>query len=148
VSIRTPRGYQEVDRNGLEILDREESLALLATASFGRLGVTFGALPTILPVNFRLVGDDVVFRTNIGTKLDAATCNRIVAFEVDAVDAMSHAGWSVVVTGLAREVTDRAELAALEPTRIPRWAPVDSERVVAISTEMVTGRRLTPGVQR
>lgn len=145
---RVARGYQEVDRNGLDILDRGESLALLGTASVGRLGITFGALPTIVPVNFRLIGEEIVLRTTIGTKLDAATCNRIVAFEVDAIDAFAHTGWSVVVVGLAREVTDAAERAALDPSRIPRWAPVDSDRVVAISTEMVTGRRLGPCARR
>jgi len=142
---RAGRGYQEVDHNGLEVLDREESLRLLRTAILGRVGVTFGALPTILPVNFRLVGEEIVFRTGVGTKLDTATCNRIVAFEADEIDALSHTGWSVVVTGRAREVTDPAELAGLDPSSIPRWAPVDSQRVVAISTEMVSGRRLAPG---
>ena len=95
-------------------------------------------------MNFRLVAEEVLFRTSVGTKLDAATCNRVVAFEADGLDALSHTGWSVVVTGLAREVTDEAELADLDPSTIPRWTPVDSARVVAISTEMVTGRRLSP----
>lgn len=141
---RARPSYRQVDRNGLEILEREECLQLLKAATLGRLGVTFGALPTILPVNFRLVGEEIVFRTSIGTKLDAAACNAIVAFEVDDVDAMSHTGWSVVATGLAREITDQAELDALDPSSIPRWAPQDSHRVVAISTEMVSGRRLAP----
>ena len=80
------KGFVEVDRNGLEVLDRQECLRLLATATIGRIGITLGALPVILPVNFRLVDDRIVFRTGVGTKLDAATCNTIVAFEVDAVD--------------------------------------------------------------
>ena len=44
----------EVDRSGLEILDREECLRLLATATLGRVGITNGALPAIVPINFRL----------------------------------------------------------------------------------------------
>lgn len=133
-----------IDRNGLEILDREESLRLLATATLGRLSVTFGALPTILPVNFRLVGEDIALRTTIGTKLDAATCGAIVAFEVDEIDPIYHSGWSVVVVGEAREVTDAVELEHFQRAHIPRWAPVPSQRVVAISTEMVSGRRIGP----
>ncbi len=131
-----------IDRNGLEVLDREDSLRLLATATLGRLAVTFGALPTILPVNFRLVSEEIALRTTIGTKLDAATCGAIVAFEVDEIDPIYHSGWSVVVVGEAREVTDPAELACFEGARIPRWAPVPSERIIAISTEMVSGRRI------
>src|SRR5262245_44947457 len=121
----------EIDRNGLEVLARAECLRLLAGARLGRVGISSGALPQVLPVNFRLVGDQVVFRTGIGTKLDAATRNAVVAFEVDSMDALAHEGWSVVVTGIAREVTDPVELETMEASRIPRWAPGSDGRVVA-----------------
>lgn len=136
------KGFTEVDRNGLEVLDRAECLSLLASATLGRVGVTFGALPVILPVNFRLVDDHLVFRTSVGTKLDAATCETIVAFEVDAFEPFSHAGWSVLVTGFAAEVTDPAAQQRLHDANIPRWAPSEGERYVAISTEMISGRRI------
>jgi nitroimidazol reductase NimA-like FMN-containing flavoprotein (pyridoxamine 5'-phosphate oxidase superfamily) len=132
----------EVDRNGLEVLDRAECLRLLRSATIGRLGITAGALPTVLPVNFRLVGDRILFRTGTGSKLEAATNNAVVAFEVDDMDPVWHSGWSVVVTGVAREVSDPEELAALDDARIPRWAPANSDRVVEVSTEIVTGRRI------
>ncbi len=137
----------EVDRNGLEILDRQTCLRLLATATLGRVGITFGALPVVLPINFRLVGDRIVFRTGVGTKLDAATCNAIVAFEADDVDPFSHTGWSVVVTGKARAVTDPSELAELRTANIPRWAPSGDGHVVAVSTTMISGRLIVPGLR-
>jgi nitroimidazol reductase NimA-like FMN-containing flavoprotein (pyridoxamine 5'-phosphate oxidase superfamily) len=132
----------EVDRNGLEVLDRAECLRLLSGARLGRIGISAGALPHVLPVNFRLVGDQVVFRTGVGTKLDAATVNAVVAFEVDDMDALAHEGWSVVVTGMTREVVDPTELETLEVGRIPRWAPSGDGRVIAISCDLVSGRRL------
>jgi nitroimidazol reductase NimA-like FMN-containing flavoprotein (pyridoxamine 5'-phosphate oxidase superfamily) len=135
----------EIDRNGLEVLDRSECLMLLGRSYFGRVGVTDRALPTVLPVNYRLVGDRVVFRTGEGSKLDAATRGAVVAFEVDAVDPVTHTGWSVVVTGVAREVTDPADLAALQGTGLPRWATCGDGRVVAIDTAVVSGRRITGG---
>ena len=135
----------EVDRNGLEILDRAECLRLLQTATLGRIGLTSQALPTVLPVNFRLAGDRLLVRTGSGSKLDAATRNAVVAFEVDAFDSLYHSGWSVVVTGLAQEVTDPDELDRLQPDSIPRWAPQGSSRVVAISTEVISGRRILAG---
>ncbi|MGV3758893.1 MAG: pyridoxamine 5'-phosphate oxidase family protein [Actinomycetota bacterium] len=138
----------EIDRNGLEVLGRDECLRLLASASLGRLGITTGALPTVLPVNYRLVGDQVVFRTGTGSKLDAATDNAVVAFEVDDMDPVWHTGWSVVVTGVAREVSDPDELTAIEVSSIPHWAPDHASRVVAVSTEIVTGRRVLTGAQR
>lgn len=132
----------EVDRNGLEVLDRDECLRLLAHKRFGRVGVTDGALPTILPVNYWSDGTSVYVRTSPGTKLDAALRDAVVAFEVDDVDMFDHAGWSVVVTGVAREVTDRDELEGLAGAPIGRWAPGPDGHVIAISTELVSGRRL------
>lgn len=138
------KGFVEVDRNGLEVLDRSECLGLLAASRLGRIAVTFGALPVILPVNFCLTGDQVVFRTSVGTKLDAATCETIVAFEVDEFDPLAHTGWSVVVTGYASEVTEPTVRAELEAAPIPHWAPSRGERYIAVSTEMITGRRINP----
>jgi hypothetical protein len=135
-------GAVELDQNGLQVLDRDQCMRLLATTGFGRIAITSGALPAILPVNFRLFGDEILFRTARGTKLDAATKNAVVAFEVDAMDPLEHSGWSVMVTGVARQVADD-ELSPSVRARIPRWAPGGDSCVVAVSTEMVTGRRLT-----
>jgi nitroimidazol reductase NimA-like FMN-containing flavoprotein (pyridoxamine 5'-phosphate oxidase superfamily) len=136
----------EVDRNGLEVLDRAECLRLLGTASLGRIGLTSGALPTVLPVNFRLIDDEIRFRTAEGTKLAAATEHAVVAFEVDEMDLVSHTGWSVVVTGLARRVTEPDALRPEQVSYLPRWAPGSNGAVVGISLDLVSGRRImTPG---
>jgi nitroimidazol reductase NimA-like FMN-containing flavoprotein (pyridoxamine 5'-phosphate oxidase superfamily) len=119
-------------------------MRLLREATLGRVGITVDALPVILPVNFRLLGERIVFRTAPGTKLDAATRNAIVAFEVDDIEPASHSGWSVVVVGTAREVTDPDDVEELALANIPRWAPATSERIVEVSTELVTGRRIGP----
>jgi nitroimidazol reductase NimA-like FMN-containing flavoprotein (pyridoxamine 5'-phosphate oxidase superfamily) len=134
----------ETDRNGLEILDRRECMRLLCTQAIGRVAITSGALPTVLPVNFRVVDGKIVFRTGHGTKLAAATRNTVVAFEVDHVDRIWHDGWSVVVTGVARPVTDPDELAEMSAELIPRWVAGESE-TVAISADIVSGRRIVPG---
>jgi nitroimidazol reductase NimA-like FMN-containing flavoprotein (pyridoxamine 5'-phosphate oxidase superfamily) len=105
----------------------------------GRIGISVGALPTIMPINFRVDGDRILFRTGVGTKLDAATRGAVVAFEVDDFDPMYHSGWSVVVTGVAHEVDD-ADDQAMSTT--PRWAPGQSERLVEVSLDHVSGRRL------
>jgi nitroimidazol reductase NimA-like FMN-containing flavoprotein (pyridoxamine 5'-phosphate oxidase superfamily) len=134
----------EVDRNGLEVLSRDECLRLLGTATLGRVAVSTAALPTILPVNFRLDGQQVLIRTGRGTGLDAATHNAVVAFEVDDVEPVWQTGWSVVVTGVARELTQPGELADAGPHPLVRWAPGDDHRLVAISTDVVSGRRILP----
>lgn len=136
-------GSMEIDRNGLEVLERDECLTLLARATLGRVGVTIGALPSVVPVNYRLAGDEIVIRTGAGTKLDAATRNAVVAFEVDDMDPIEHTGWSVMVTGIAREVVDWAEIAELTRRPLPRWAPGGADRIIAIPTDLATGRRIS-----
>lgn len=55
----------EIDRNGFEVLDRDQCMALLATATLGRVGLSAGALPTVLPVNFLLQDDRILDRTAV-----------------------------------------------------------------------------------
>jgi nitroimidazol reductase NimA-like FMN-containing flavoprotein (pyridoxamine 5'-phosphate oxidase superfamily) len=145
---RSDDGDMEVDRNGLEVLGPEECLRLLRTAAIGRVGLSSAALPSVLPVNFRLVGDRILFRTGWGSKLDAATRNAVVAFEVDDFDVVDHTGWSVLVVGVARDLLEDEvdEIDPAERARIERWASGPDDRMVAISCELVSGRRIVPGL--
>lgn len=136
----------EVDRNGLEVLGREECLHLLAGETLGRLALTSGALPMVFPVNFHFDGEQILVKTGRGTKLDAAIQNAVVAFEVDDFDPMYHSGWSVVVTGRSREIAEPDQLDALRAAPLARWAPRGNGRIMAISTEMVSGRCIVPGL--
>ncbi len=139
----------EVDRNGLEVLERDECLRLLATATLGRIGVSSGALPVVLPVNFHVDGDRILIRSSAGTKLDAALRDAVVAFEVDDFDAMYHSGWSVVITGVAHVVDDPDRLRELQRAPLVRWAPASADdHIVSISTEMISGRRLSASGHR
>jgi uncharacterized protein len=135
----------ETDRNGLEVLDRRQCLALLEASTLGRIAITSGALPTVLPVNFRFDGRHILIRTSLGTKLDAATRNAVVAFEVDEIDPVTRTGWSVVIRGVASQLTDAGEIEAARWSPPERWAPGADSRVIAVSVELVSGRRIVPG---
>ncbi|HZQ26747.1 MAG TPA: pyridoxamine 5'-phosphate oxidase family protein [Acidimicrobiales bacterium] len=134
----------QVDRNGLEVLDRDECLRLLATAEIGRVIVTMGALPAAFPVNFALWGADVVFRTSTGSKLVAATNKAIVAFEADEIDRATKSGWSVLVTGPATALHRGADVAIVDRLSLQPWLPGHRGHVVRIQSELVSGRRLGP----
>ena len=62
--------------------------------------------PVALPVNFRMFGDDVVFRTAALSSVRSATHGGRVGFEVDHIDDAMREGWSVLVTGYALELRD------------------------------------------
>lgn len=135
----------EVDRNGMEVLDREHSLSLLRSATIGRLAIHVGALPAIVPVNFAVTSTAVVIRTGAGSKLQQAVDNAVVAFEVDDYDPLRHTGWSVNVVGIAREITDPAELEQVRRVPLAHWVPGEATHYVGISLDVVSGRRILEG---
>jgi CBS domain-containing protein len=93
-------------------------------------------------VNFVVAGDAVVLRTGAGEILAAAVHQHVVAFEVDGWDVLSRTGWSVLLTGVATEVTRPSELAEVERFRLQPWAPGLKGHVVRIRPDAVTGRRI------
>lgn len=134
----------EIDRNGLEVLSRPACLRLLARSRLGRVVITDMALPAAFPVNYVLAGEDVVFVTSPGSKLEAATDGQVVAFEVDEIDPDSHLGWSVLVRGEAAVLTDGAELTGVHIPTGPGWGPDVDLDVIRIRSDIVSGRRLLP----
>jgi nitroimidazol reductase NimA-like FMN-containing flavoprotein (pyridoxamine 5'-phosphate oxidase superfamily) len=136
----------EIDRDGLEVLDRAECLRLLDGRSVGRIAGTFGALPVVLPVEYVMDGDSIVLETGRGTTLGFATAGAVVAFEVDNLHEHGHNGWTVMVTGVAEEVPDgpeRDRLRSLLPDE-PDDRDDRDVRFVRISSEIVSGRRTHP----
>ncbi|WP_225823860.1 pyridoxamine 5'-phosphate oxidase family protein [Streptomyces naphthomycinicus] len=129
-------------------LDRAEALRLLGTVSLGRVVFTRRALPTVRPVNHILDGGDIVIRTHEGAALtsharQADGSGVVVAYEADVIDPDTHLGWSVVVTGYARLVTDPAELSRIHALLEP-WVPQQgTDHAVRIRPELVTGVLLT-----
>ncbi len=130
------------DSGGLEILTERECHDLLVGASLGRIVFTDRALPAIQPVSFALCDGDVVIRTSAGSKLAAAARNAVVAFEADQFDTSIRTGWSVVVIGHARVVAENGELTRLRGLSLHAWAPDERDYYIAITPEMISGRRL------
>jgi nitroimidazol reductase NimA-like FMN-containing flavoprotein (pyridoxamine 5'-phosphate oxidase superfamily) len=133
----------KVDTAGLEILDRKECLRLLCTASVGRIGFTYGALPTIQPVNFVVYCGSLIIRIGAGTKLATATRHAVVAFQADEFDLNMRTGWSVTAVGHARAVRDQSELEILRALPLSSWIHGESDHYVRIGTEVLSGRRIT-----
>jgi uncharacterized protein len=127
-------------------LTKSECFELLAREHVGRVAVIDDHGPVVVPVNFVLDRHMVVFRTDEGTKLDAASRGSRVAFEIDGIDVVAHTGWSVLVRGETVEVTDPTELARLRKLRLTPWAPGAKTRYVRILPTALTGRRISASV--
>lgn len=122
-------------------MTKEQCLALLTTVAIGRVGVSIDALPVILPVNFTVLDDWILFRTVPGTKLDAAMRRSVAAFEADDHAPDGSWGWSVLVRGYAHDLRDGRGVPAagrLHPWPFPHG---EANHVVGIEATMVTGRR-------
>jgi nitroimidazol reductase NimA-like FMN-containing flavoprotein (pyridoxamine 5'-phosphate oxidase superfamily) len=131
----------------VDALTVAECRELLEEHHFGRLAFVdaVGVLPVIIPVNYLLDEDSVVFRTDAGSKLAAAIRSAPVAFEVDGVDQDRQIGWNVVVRGRAEEVTDPIKLAELRRTPLVAWHTSANPRYVRVKPSQVIGRRIAIG---
>ena len=131
------------DRTGVEILTPDKCRQLLASSSIGRIGLLADGDVLVLPVTYGVADEHIVFRTGIGSKLEAAMFFRPVAFEIDSWNAATRTGWSVLVKGMADEVTNDREVAELEDLGVVPWAAPDlRERWVRIRIDEISGRRI------
>ena len=132
------------DDCAVQEITHAECLELLRTSAVGRVGGTVDGHPFVLPVNYAVDGDHVVFKTAAGTKLSGTTFAR-VAFEIDGFDAKSRTGWSVVVEGVATDISDMVDSASarLRTLDLQPWFPGEKSHWVAIQPESITGRRVS-----
>lgn len=132
------------EHGGLETLSPEECLELLTFKSFvGRVAfVVEGGHPIILPVNYVVDKGSVVFSTAPGTKLSYLADGAFVAFEVDSHRPLYHTGWSVLVQGTAREVTDPGEVDLLQRGPLESWAVPTASHWIRVSIDDISGRRI------
>ncbi len=126
----------------LLVLPDEECRRLLARGHLGRVGLLESDRPVILPVNYVFDDGDVVFQSTKGSKLEAAIAAEHVAFEIDAIDAMYHGGFSVLVYGRAEIVDDEEEIRRLAELPLRPWWPEARDRWIRIRVEQISGRRL------
>src|SRR4051795_10485480 len=87
--------------DGIDILTEGECRRLLTQAKVGRVVIATGGIAVVFPVNYGMVGGDIVFFTGEGTKLTAADHQTMVTFEVDAFNGDEASGWSVLAVGTA-----------------------------------------------
>src|ERR1700742_4537388 len=94
-----------------EELDENECLTLIAPGGIGRVAYAGRYGPAVLPVNYELRDDAIVFRTAEHGPLDEdlrtgiANADYKVAFEIDEIDPAARQGWSVLVQGPAHHLT-------------------------------------------
>ena len=129
-----------------EELERSECLELLANGNYGRLGVMVDGYPVVLPMQYALDGERVVLRTNPGSKFSQAPLAN-VSFEIDHVDLERETGWSVLVQGVAEDITNAIDTLSVQAREltVDTWAQSPADCWLAIVARKITGRRITTG---
>ncbi|AWS42834.1 pyridoxamine 5'-phosphate oxidase family protein [Streptosporangium sp. 'caverna'] len=135
----------------LEKLDADECLRLLSPGGVGRVAFDDLGGPAILPVNYILQDNSVIFRTAFGGPLDDTLRTGVqgvefkIAFEVDRIDDANREGWSVLIRGGAHHVSTAEEQANVEASGVQPWVGGDRELYVKIVPSEITGRRIRHG---
>jgi nitroimidazol reductase NimA-like FMN-containing flavoprotein (pyridoxamine 5'-phosphate oxidase superfamily) len=130
-------------------LGEDECLQLIAPGGIGRIAYVGRFGPAVLPVNYRLRGGAIVFRTaehgpmdeDLRTGINGA--DYTVAFEIDEIDQAAGKGWSVLVQGPAHHVQG-PELDVVRGAGVEPLAPGKRELFVRIVPSRITGRRVGP----
>ena len=143
--LTDPVAIDIISRMG--VIDDDACIELIESTPVGRVGFISADTPLVLPVNHAWWEGSIVFRSLEGQKLSAAAEHQRVCFEVDHWDPADRSGWSVVVQGTAREVTEWAEKEQLENIGLVPWAREAWRTLwIRIDPDQISGRVLTrPG---
>ena len=131
---------------GIEVLSRSNCLQLLGQAQIGRIALSMGALPVVMPVNFAVFDGDILIWIARDTKLDRAASGAVVAFEIDGIEPGTQSGWSVLIQGMAQEITDEDEVRGARAVLLGPWVGPD-DHYLRVSANRVSGSRITTDVR-
>ena len=126
----------------VEHLSPSECRQLLTANTVGRLGYSTVNGPRIVPMNYTVAGGRILIRTTPDTEAGRCARRHQVAFEVDEIDELRHAGWSVLVTGEASQIT-LSELELIDIVQTPDpWAEGERALFLQLPLTTITGRRV------
>ena len=127
----------------LQELSTEECVDLLRAGLVGRAAICTPAGPHVVPVNYTVHGEAVVFRTTPYSVLGTYSWAGDIAFEIDHLDMERHEGWSVVAVGRGEMVEDVEEVEEIRWSNEPRpWAGGTRPLIVRLPWRQITGRRI------
>jgi hypothetical protein len=129
----------------LESLSPTECQDFLGSGGVGRFLYDSENGPVAIPVNYKMLRDDIVFRVAAAGVPSRLSRMRRVAFEVDHLDEVNSTGWSVLASGKAHAVTDGDELREVTSLRITPWAGGDRDTYLRLEPAEVTGRKIMVG---
>lgn len=140
---QAPPGRADPSRQPvLTALDLESCRELIRPGGVGRIVFSEPRGPVAFPVNFRVVDDNIIFRTAPLPEFTSSLPLEKISFEVDHIDEALAEGWSVLISGHGHVVVDPSELQRAQAAGVTPWAGGDRDVYVRIVPWEVTGRRI------
>jgi len=139
--VQAPPGRADPSgRPFLDVLDRDRCDELIRPGGVGRIVFCQSRGPVALPVNFRILDGDVIFRSAGIHELTSDAALGRVSFEIDHIDEALAEGWSVLISGEGHVIEDPSELERARTMGVAPWAGGEREVYVRIVAREVTGR--------
>jgi nitroimidazol reductase NimA-like FMN-containing flavoprotein (pyridoxamine 5'-phosphate oxidase superfamily) len=120
---------------GFQTMTADECRRVLASCDIGRLAISAGALPFVLPVQYEFDGSRLLLRTPGHHEVRDSIDGQVVGFEADDIDLVHGVGWSVSVTGSVHVVHD---VTSEFPTH--RW--FSDGALLSLGTDVIVGHRM------
>lgn len=121
-------------------IDEDRCHLLLRSTRVARLAFVDGDLPHVVVLNHLPDGDDVLLRTDAGTRLASSTAGGRelpVVLEVDSFSAADRSGWSVLAEGSLTRDDGAAD------GRLPdSWRSGPLDVVLRLRVARLSGRRV------
>ena len=126
----------------LSDLEQHECAALLATRGIGRLVVGAPGRIVRLPLSWRMLDRDIIFRSSRDGLLSAIASGVAVTFEVETADVALREGLSLVASGILRRVSLPGELAQLAMLRFAPWVGSARPEYFRLEVSAINGHRI------
>ena len=129
-------------------LSEDECRILISPGGVGRIAYSGRFGLTVLPVNYQVFEDTIVFRTALDSPMGEdlrsgiANAEYKVAFEIDELDNSERTGWSVLLQGAAHHVDSDTERGSVRASGVEPWAGGMKEHYIRIVPSRITGRRI------
>jgi transcriptional regulator with XRE-family HTH domain len=126
----------------LETLTTAQCREYLVPGGVGRFLFLAARGPVAVPVNYRMLLGDIVFRTGSAAIVAACEGKQLVSFDVDHIDDVLGEGWSVLASGEASVMPAGAGLEQAAMLAVTPWAGGDRDTCIRLVPAQITGRRI------
>jgi nitroimidazol reductase NimA-like FMN-containing flavoprotein (pyridoxamine 5'-phosphate oxidase superfamily) len=121
-------------------LSEAECQNLLAGESLGRVSLTIGGLPVVMPVNYGYLGGSIILGMNDGPAQRSIADGNIIALGVDSGRSGGDF-WALLVIGRTTEITDPEQQPDLQRIGLTDLTGTAAAHFLQLQPDIIAGYR-------